>query len=308
MNERVLSGTKLVIVSSMELVRAEAFASLSIDGWEGEAVFPEDVVHLRKEVANYSEEAIVVILEQNIQKFQEFVQCVRSIGIDESQIVIGIPVGSIIHRAFVKSGIAGFQFQISASPTGLKIDLSSLASSLLDTWQKRNSLLLNRELEEFMATGALFFLKLLSNIQSTSILKERAHLSHSLASYINASRTFRTRVVRYSLFGDLTLTDEWGQMITETRKLWIIKDLIEFKLKNINGKPRFPLEIAIVEVSTIVQEMMKVKSSWEQLEGTIKHLSQNLALEDRASLILSTEACFKKVWSQVDGRKKSNTG
>jgi len=313
MNNRILAGTKIVVTSTQETIRTEAYATVGLEGWETNAELPEDENALVKTLSTQKESLLVAILEPDGIKFDHFMKLVREANIPDSQLVVGCPKGSFVHRAFLRTGIEGFPFNIETTPTGQMIDLSSFPTALQTVWQKHCSLQLDRELTEAMESSALSLMKMCTGIESTAMLKERAHLAFSLTNHINFDLNFRKRVIRLSLFSDLITHEHWKDVVAESRNLWVIKDLLESRAAFTQGNvvtalswpSTMPMELAIVETAILVQK--KTTGSKTGFKEQLQQCSRGLSLEIRTSLNQAVDACFNRIWSKTDDRKTSNS-
>lgn len=314
MTNKILAGTRVVIASTQETIRSEAFATLGIEGWEANTLLPESDAALAETLSTNSESLIVAILEPAPAKFDLYMKMVREAKIPDSRIVIGVPRSSLVHRAYLRTGIEGFPFSVETTPTGQRIELSTLVTSLQTVWQKHCTLQLDRELTDAMESSALALIQLCTNVESTAVLKERAHLAYSLTSHINSDITFRQRVIRLSLFADIVRHENWQRVVDESRNLWAIKSLLEAKASMSHGNvvgtlvwPKTtPIELAIVETATLVQR--RTDRDATAFRDELAKYSKSLSLETRATLKQAVEACFTRIWSKADERKTSTSG
>lgn len=308
MSSNVLSGIRVVVWAESEVIRTEAYATLSIEGWQADALFPESLQEFEHEITHDISGTLVVIVDSDGNGVQKLVSGLFKLEYSPKQLVIGCPKNSFIHRLLGRHEVELFPYEYKRTPTGPKVEISGLISSLLRAWKNVSVLLLDREVKEAVSSGFLACMKVIAKLPSTGLLKERAHLAHALAEHINNNHMFRQRVIRLALCTDLVHVHEHDEIIAERRALWPIKDLLKFNtdlLDRMAGKMAgraaneaeswpadMPLEVVVVKTAQLFQNFSETELSADNFSQSLAKLTRTLPLEIRVGVKNASAATF----------------
>lgn len=290
MSNRILAGATLVVWAENEALRSEVFALLSIEGWQAHTELPEDESEFVTQLKKNPTQSIAVILEPHSPKLDRLLQIVNECGYNKGQVIVGSPPASLVHRMLGRQGFSLIQFSQKRTPIGPKIEVEGLQNAILRVWKAHFSMQLDSEIKASLEHGTLPLLAALTGVNSTGILKERAHLAYALGQTIKVDLEFLKRVARFALYSDLSHHPMRDNLVKEIRCLWPIRDLLVFDCEG----SQLPLEIGVVEIAKASQAMSG--SSLEEFRSAVKKITSEMSLELRVSLKMNAEACFQRIW------------
>jgi hypothetical protein len=299
MSSTVLSRVRLVVWTDQEATRSELYATLSIEGWHTDAVFPEDITEFGNEIARSVSGTLVVVVDDDGVQAQKLVSKLFDLEYDPGQILLGCPKNSFTHRLLGRHKLELFKYEVLRTPTGPKIEVGEVVPSLLRAWKNVSGLLLDKEVAEAVSSGILACLKLMTGLNSTGTPKERAHLAHAMAEQISNDHGFRQRVIRLALFADLTRVSGRSEIIAERRALWPIKDLLDYHStlqgSEVLWSKEMPLEVAIVKIVQLFQEASESGSSAQFISRELTNLTSGMRLENRVALQNAFSATIARI-------------
>jgi hypothetical protein len=302
MNSRILSGSKLIVLTSLEAVRAETFAALGIEGWQSDAVFPETIDDLDKEVSGQEERVLLAVIDPDPIKAEQLIASALNAGLQRKQIVFGCVQKSFGHRVIARNGLVTFPFDLESGPLGVNVKIGGLASALLTAWKEHISLQLDQEVKVATTHGALALLAASAGLTGPGVLKERAHITFALANHMNGDPIFRKKAIRTALYSDLVDLPSWRDIAREWRDVWPVIPILEAKESNPeeSGKvwPRaWPIELALVATAKLTTRLHAEGAT--NIVDQVKEKSVGLPLELRTGLNLAVDTTLRKIfWSR----------
>lgn len=257
-NFRLPADTKPIVLSSMEPVRSEIFALLSLRGWQIDAEFPETDAEATIAIKKAGPDALVIIAEPEINKAEAWVHTALANGLNNTRLILGVPSDSFQHRILLRvSGAESFLFEFKKTPLGPEVNVDELHGCILRVVSNTLSQIVHTEIAASRDNGALSMLASATGSDETKFI-ERAIVASGILHSLTGRISTHQDTVRLALFYDVIRLEQWQDIVKGARRLWSIEGLYkEVSIPPSHGKsagqwPTFSLQTLAVESANII--------------------------------------------------------
>jgi len=220
-----LGGARILVLSSIEAITSEIYATLTVEGLENQLIIPEAGISTLKDV-NISN-VIALIAEIDAKLLQLRLDELLKLDFPFENILVGTPPGSFLHRLSAKVGnFDTFNFNFLKTAVGPEIELPLIVNALLKKWAKIGDQILNIELESARSSGALSLLCSTLGISESAII-ESAYVANSVATSLSLTLDKKRKLIQLAIYGNISKLPNALEVINNSRRLWGIKKEIE---------------------------------------------------------------------------------
>lgn len=301
-NLKLPLDTKPIVLSSIEAVRSEIFALLSQAGWQFGVEFPETVNELELLIRQAGGNALVIIVDNEIQRAEEWTNTALTNGIPSYRLILGVPANSIQHRILHKiSSAESFLFESTKTALGPEVNVDELYGCILKVVSNNLSQIIHTEIATSRESGALSMLATATGSSETKSI-ERAIIASGILHSLTGKCSIHQNAVRLALFYDMIRLENWEQTVKNARRLWPIRDLFNeiftstTQLNVSDPWPQISLEVLAVESANIIIACEDMAS--EEVVKMIRYKIQRQSIEIRAAFPDAVEKInqSKKEW------------